>query len=96
MRQTLDDWGLSGLTQAEREDLLEILEDRHGRESTIVTSQVPVEQWHEVIGSATLADAILGRLVHNAHRIELRGESMRKISARRSPPAGALDPNARS
>src|SRR3712207_6301968 len=70
----LDDWGLSGLTQAEREDLLEILEDRHGRGSTIVTSQVPVEQWHEVIGSPTLADAILDRLVHNAHRIELRGE----------------------
>jgi DNA replication protein DnaC len=91
----LDDWGLSGLTQAEREELLEILEDRHGRGSTIVTSQVPVEQWHEVMGSATLADAILDRLVHNAHRIELRGESMRKLNARRSPPAGALDPNAR-
>jgi DNA replication protein DnaC len=91
----LDDWGLSGLTQAEREELLEILEDRHGRGSTIVTSQVPVEQWHEVMGSATLADAILDRLAHNAHRIELRGESMRKLNARRSPPAGALDPNAR-
>ncbi len=92
----LDDWGLSGLTQAEREDLLEILEDRHGRGSTIVTSQVPVEQWHEVIGSPTLADAILDRLVHNAHRIELRGESMRKISARRTSSAEALDANART
>ena len=92
----LDDWGLSGLTQAEREDLLEILEDRHGRGSTIVTSQVPVEQWHEVIGSPTLADAILDRLVHNAHRIELRGESMRKISARRTSSAGALDAKART
>ena len=70
---------------------LEILEDRHGRGSTIVTSQVPVEQWHEVTGSPTLADAILDRLVHNAHRIELRGESMRKISARRTSSAEALD-----
>jgi hypothetical protein len=78
------------LTQAEREELLQILEDRHGRGSAIVTTRVPVEQWHEVIGSATLADAILDRLVHNAHRIERRGESMRKLNARRSPPAGAL------
>ena len=68
-----------------------VLEDRHGRSSTIVTSQVPVEQWHEVIGSPTLADAILDRLVHNAHRIELKGESMRKMNSRRSPPAQDLD-----
>jgi DNA replication protein DnaC len=87
----LDDWGLSVLTQAEREDLLEILEDRHGRSSTIVTSQVPVEGWHEVIGSPTLADAILDRLVHNAHRVELRGESMRKLGAKRTTTTGALD-----
>ena len=77
----LDDWGLSVLTP-ERRDLLEILEDRNGRASTIVTSQVPVEQWHEVIGDPTLADAILDRLVHNAHRLQLSGESMRKQNAR--------------
>jgi DNA replication protein DnaC len=92
----LDGWGLSGLPRAEREDLLEILEDRHGRGWTIVTSQVPIEQWHEVVGSPTLADAILDRLVHNAHRIELRGESMRKISAGRTSSAEALDANART
>ncbi|RYI10640.1 MAG: transposase [Acetobacteraceae bacterium] len=87
----LDDWGLSVLTQPEREDLLEILEDRHGRSSTIVTSQVPLEQWHAVIGSPTLADAILDRLVHNAHRIELKGESMRRITARRAATTEPLD-----
>ena len=64
-------------------DLLEILEDRHQRASTIVTSQLPVEQWHEIIGSPTLADAILDRLVHNAHRLPMTGESMRKLSAKK-------------
>jgi DNA replication protein DnaC len=78
----LDDWGLSVLTVAERRDLLEILEDRHGRASTIVTSQLPVDTWHEVIGDPTLADAILDRLVHNAHRLQLAGESMRKRNAK--------------
>ena len=87
----LDDWGLSVLTQVEREDLLEILEDRHGRGSTIVTSQVPLAQWHEVIGSPTLADAILDRLVHNAHRIELQGESMRKLRVTRVLASETLD-----
>ena len=88
----LDDWGLSVLTASERRDLLEILDDRHGRASTIVTSQIPVETWHDVIGDPTLGDAILDRLVHNAHRIQLAGESMRKQNAR----AHALDggPNA--
>ena len=66
----LDDWGLSVLTATERRDLLEILEDRQGRGSTIVTSQLPVDQWHEAIGDPTLADAILDRLVHNAHRLK--------------------------
>ena len=80
----LDDWGLSVLTQGQRIDLLEILEDRNGRGSTIVTSQVPAEQWHEVIGDPTLADAILDRLVHNAHRLNMTGESMRKITGRRA------------
>ena len=74
----LDDWGLEPLDDAGRHDLLEILEDRYGRKSTIVTSQIPVERWHEVIGNPTYADAILDRLVHNAHRIELSGDSMRR------------------
>ena len=80
----LDDWGLAVLSQAQRIDLLEILEDRNGRGSTIVTSQVPVDQWHEMIGEPTLADAILDRLVHNAHRFNMTGDSMRKIIGRRA------------
>ena len=78
----LDDWGLSVLNAPERRDLLEILDDRHGRASTIVTSQIPVEHWHDIIGDPTLGDAILDRLVHNAHRLLLTGESMRKQNAR--------------
>lgn len=74
----LDDWGLTPMTDTQRRDLLELLEDRYGRKSTIVTSQLPVTSWHEAIGDPTLADAILDRLVHNAHKIELKGESMRK------------------
>lgn len=74
----LDDWGLTPMTDLQRRDLLELLEDRYGRKSTIVTSQLPVTLWHEAIGDPTLADAILDRLVHNAHKIELKGESMRK------------------
>ena len=81
----LDDWGLSVLPAPDRRDLLEILEDRHGRSSTIVTSQLPVEHWHEAIGDPTLADAILDRLVHNAHRLPLSGESMRKRVAGMKP-----------
>ena len=63
---------------------LEIIDDRHGRGSTIVTSQLPVDHWHEVIANPTIADAILDRLVHNAHRLTLKGDSMRKIAAKRS------------
>lgn len=74
----LDDWGLTPMTDPQRRDLLEILEDRYGKRSTIVTSQLPVTAWHEVIGDPTLADAILDRLVHNAYKIELKGDSMRK------------------
>ena len=76
----IDDWGLSTLTDVERTDLLEVLEDRHNNQSTIVTSQLPVKHWHETIGNPTLADAILDRLVHNAYSIALKsdGESMRK------------------
>lgn len=74
----LDDWGLTPMTDPQRRDLLEILEDRYGKCSTIVTSQLPVAAWHEAIGDPTLADAILDRLVHNAHKIELKGDSLRK------------------
>ena len=73
-----DDWGLEPLDAQARHDLLEILEDRYGRRSTLVTSQVPVADWHALIGHATYADAILDRLVHNAHRIDLSGESLRR------------------
>ena len=78
----LDDFGLEALTDDHRRDLLEILEDRHGTRATLVTSQVPVEQWHEVIGKPTLADAILDRLVHNAYKLTLKGESLRKRTAK--------------
>ena len=74
----LDDWGLALLTDSARRDLLEIVDDRHGHRSTIVTSQLPVEKWHHALGDATMADAILDRLVHNAHRINLIGDSMRQ------------------
>jgi DNA replication protein DnaC len=77
----LDDYGLSQLNQEQRHDLLEIFEDRHRMRSTLVTSQLPLEHWHEQIGDPTLADAILDRLVHNAHKIQLKGESMRKQRA---------------
>jgi len=77
----LDDWGLAAMTKPQRHDLLEILEDRHGIKSTLVTSQLPVEAWHEYIGDPTLADAILDRLVHSAYKINLKGESMRKKNA---------------
>jgi DNA replication protein DnaC len=77
----LDDLGMAALTDSERQDLLEVIEDRHGSASTIITSQLPVEHWHEVIGDPTIADALLDRLVHNAHKINLKGESMRKRKA---------------
>jgi DNA replication protein DnaC len=79
----VDDWAMARLSENERRDFWEICEERYQRRSTILTSQVPVSQWHEQIGDPTLADGILDRLVHNAHRIELRGESMRK---KRNPP----------
>ena len=77
----LDDYGLEQLCRDQRHDLLEILEDRHGLKSTLVTSQLPIDHWHEQIGDPTLADAILDRLVHNAHKIKLDGDSMRKQNA---------------
>jgi DNA replication protein DnaC len=77
----LDDWGLEPLDATARHDLLEILEERYGRRSTIITSQIPVDKWHELIGDPTYADAILDRLVHNAHRINLSGHSLRRPRA---------------
>ena len=74
----LDDFGLSHLDKQQQMDLMEIIEDRHGQSSTIIASQLPVGSWYEIIGEATIADAILDRLVHTSHRIELKGESLRK------------------
>ena len=74
----IDDWALAPLTDESRRDLLEIFDDRHGTRSTIITSQLPVQHWHEAIGDPTLADAILDRLVHQAHTLNLTGESLRK------------------
>src|SRR6201987_5097196 len=83
----LDDWGPDRLSASQRRDLMEIVEDRHGRGSILITTQLPLETWHEVIGEPTLGDAILDRLVHNAYRLELDGPSMRKIKA-----ADAIEP----
>lgn len=77
----IDDWGLAPLTDSERRDLFEIMEDRHGICSTLITSQYAVTTWHDLIGEPTLADAILDRVVHNAHKIVLDGDSMRKIKS---------------
>jgi DNA replication protein DnaC len=77
----LDDWGLEPLGAEQRRDLLEIVEERYGRGATLITSQIPVDRWHDLIGDPTLADAILDRIVHNAHRIQLRGESLRRKKA---------------
>ena len=77
----LDDWGPDRLTANHRRDMMEIVEDRYGRGSTLITSQLTVDTWHEVIGEPTFADAILDRLVHNAYRLTLDGPSMRKIKA---------------
>ena len=76
--ESLDDWGVAMLTDSGRRDLLEILDDRYGNRSTIITSQLQVEDWHTSIGDPILADAILDRLVHNAHKLNLSGDSIRK------------------
>jgi DNA replication protein DnaC len=83
----LDDWGPERLNADQRRDMLEIIEDRHGTAATLITSQLPVANWHEVIGEPTFADAILDRIVHNAYRLELDGESLRKHQ--KKPDAGA-------
>jgi len=85
----IDDYGLAPLTQTERRDLLEIIEDRTGRRATLVTSQLPFEHWHDVVGDATFADAILDRLVHHAHRITLKGASMRRKDPKNRSPKTA-------
>jgi DNA replication protein DnaC len=77
----LDDWGLAPLREQERRDLLEIFDDRHGTRSAILTSQLPVEKWHDYVADPTIADALLDRVVHNAHRIKLKGPSRRKPEA---------------
>ena len=77
----IDDWGLEPLKAAQRNDLMEIMDDRHECSSTIMISQLPTDQWYQSIGDNTLADAILDRLMHNAHRIKLKGESMRKLQS---------------
>jgi DNA replication protein DnaC len=74
----LDDWGAHGLTDQQRLDLLELFEERYQRRSTIITAQLPVSGWHDMIGEPTIADAILDRIVHNAHRIDLKGDSLRR------------------
>jgi DNA replication protein DnaC len=75
----LDDWGLAPLGDRERRDLLEVIEDRTGRRATLVTSQLPVDHWHDLVGDPTFGDAILDRLVHHAHRITLTGGSLRRL-----------------
>lgn len=77
----LDDWLLTPLKDSERRDLLEVIEDRHERTSTLITSQIPIKAWHDAIGEPTLADSICDRLIHGAHRIELKGGSMREARA---------------
>jgi len=78
----LDDCGLGALKASQRNDLMEIMDDRHGSSSTILISQLPTEEWYQAIGDNTLADAILNPLMHNAHRIKLKGESMRKTQSK--------------
>jgi len=74
----IDDFGLQPLDAQSRSALMEMIEDRHGKSSTIITSQIPISKWHEIIGEQTIADAILDRIVHDAHRIEMKGDSLRK------------------
>jgi len=81
----IDDYGMAPLNLTERRDLLEVIEDRSGRRATLLASQLPLDHWHEVIGDATFADAILDRLVHHAHRITLKGPSMRRKEPKTEP-----------
>jgi len=79
----MDDWGLEKITTPQRYDLMEVMDDRYGERSTVIVSQLPVSEWHGVIGDNTVADAVLDRIIHNSQRLELRGESMRKAVAQR-------------
>lgn len=88
----LDDWMVQPLAADERRDLLEILDDRYDRRSTLVCAQLPVSDWHKAIGDPTIADAMLDRLVHNAYRLEIQGESMRKAKALARDSGGIIDP----
>jgi len=83
----VDDWGIAPLTETERRDFLEVMDDRHGTRSTLFAGQVPVSHWHECIGDPTIADAICDRVVHNAHHVTLTGRSMRETRAGLTPPA---------
>lgn len=85
----IDDFGLAPLPDPVRRDLLEILDDRYDRKSTLITSQIPIEQWHAYLEDPTIADAILDRLIHNSYRLALKGESMRKQKTTVSPPKNA-------
>jgi len=87
----VDDFGLAPLPDPTRRDLLEILDDRYDRRSTLITSQLPVEQWHTYLEDPTLADAILDRLIHNSHRLALKGDSMRKQKNAASTAKNAKD-----
>jgi DNA replication protein DnaC len=87
----LDDWAMVKLTAEQRRDLMEVIDDRHGRGSTIVATQIPLDRWHDQIGDPTYADAILDRLVHNAYRFEMKGESMRRRAARQSADDEGVD-----
>ena len=78
----LDEWGIQRVSADERNDLMEVIEDRHGRRSTLISSQLPTEYWHEYIREVTLADVILDRLLHGAYRLNLTGESMRKTTSK--------------
>ncbi|MGH9919292.1 MAG: ATP-binding protein, partial [Nitrososphaerales archaeon] len=82
----IDDWGLANLTVTEARDLLDVIDDRCGLHSTLVASQLPIDRWHAVMPDPTVADAVLDRLVHGAYRVEMRGESMRKLGARATGP----------
>jgi DNA replication protein DnaC len=82
----LDDWGMSKITSEQSRDLLEIIDDRHALRSTLITSQFPVDHWHELIEDPTLADAILDRIIHNAYKINLKGDSMRKKKSKLTQP----------
>ena len=82
----LDDWGMSKITSEQSRDLLEIIDDRHALRSTLITSQFPIDHWHELIEDPTLADAILDRIIHNAYKINLKGDSMRKKKSKLTQP----------